>query len=618
MNSYKNLKRIFSILNQWKANYILAAALLVGSMFLRMIEPKILQVTVDGVVKFFIDKKLDPEIYEDPVANAIYNILPTLSLDNLTWVLICIGLIYLVVALLRSVSQVSSAALTASSTEKAVKRLRDYLFKHIQHLPINFMNKTNTGELIQRCTGDVETVRKFILNQVVEVIRLAAIFIFAFAMMFVVHKTYALVAIASSPLIIITAFLFFKKEGKVWAEHEDEADKLTSLVNENLNGIRVVKAFANEQFEIGRFDKQNLIKRKVGMKQAKLHTIFWPISDLLIHTQIAVSIFFGGYLTLSNAITVGEFTSFFAYGIMVTWPMRQIGRIVSQMGMAIVAMDRLSKIIDAEEEDYSGKTLTDFKGNITFNNVSFTYPNATAPALKNVSFNINAGEQVAIVGSTGAGKSTIIALIMRFYEPDAGAILFDGIPINKLSKSYVRSKIGAVLQKPFLFSTTIENNIRYAKPNEAKATIKKAATIAGIEEIAHVFPKKYKTLVGEKGVTLSGGQKQRITLARTLLENPEILILDDATSAVDTATEFKIQNALAKQLKSKTVIVIAHRATSIQNAQKIIVIDNGEVIQTGTPADLALTKGFYKTMIDEQTKLVLDVERNKPEIVGLG
>jgi len=611
MNSYKNLKRIFSILSQWKANYILAATLLVGSMFLRMIEPKILQVTVDGVVKFFIDKKLDPEIYKDPVANTIYNILPNLSLDNLSWVLICIGLLYLLVAVLRSGSQVSSAALTASSTEKAVKRLRDYLFAHIQRLPVSFINKTNTGELIQRCTGDVETVRKFILNQVVEGIRLAAIFIFAFAMMFVVHKTYAFVAIASSPLIIITAFFFFKKEGKVWAEHEDEADKLTSLVNENLNGIRVVKAFANETFEIDRFDKQNLVKRNVGMKHAKLHTIFWPISDLLIHTQIAVSIFFGGYLALSNAITVGEFTSFFAYGIMVTWPMRQIGRIVSQMGMAIVAMDRLSKIIDAPEEDYSGKTLSNtFRGSITFNKVTFTYPNATEASLKNVSFTINAGEQAAIIGPTGAGKSTIIALLMRFYEPDEGEILIDGVPVKQLSKSYIRSKIGAVLQKPFLFSTTIENNIRYAKPNEDEATIKEAATIAGIDEIAHIFPDKYKTLVGEKGVTLSGGQKQRITLARTLLENPEILILDDATSAVDTATEFKIQNALSKRLEGKTVIVIAHRATSIQNAQKIIVLDKGEVIQTGSPNVLALKDGFYKTMIDEQSKLVLDVEKS--------
>jgi len=609
MNSYKNLKRIFGILNKWKANYILAATLLIGSMFLRMMEPKILQVTVDGVVKFFIDKKLDLAIYEDPVANAIYNVLPNLSLDNLTWVLICIGLIYLVVAVFRSGSQVSSAALIASSTEKAVKRLRDYLFKHIQRLPISFINKTNTGELIQRCTGDVETIRKFILNQVVEVIRLAAIFIFAFVMMFVVHKTYALVAVASSPLIIFTAFFFFKKEGKVWAEHEDEADKLTSLVNENLNGIRVVKAFANEQFEIDRFDKQNFAKRKVGLKQAKLHTIFWPISDFFIHTQIAISIFFGGYLTLSNAITVGEFTSFFAYGIMVTWPMRQIGRIVSQMGMAIVAMDRLSIILDAPEEDYSGKELSDtFKGNITFNQVTFTYPNAIEPALKNVSFTINAGEQVAIIGPTGAGKSTIISLIMRLYEPDEGTILLDGVSITELSKSYIRSKIGAVLQKPFLFSTTIENNIRYAKPNEEEAIVNKAATIAGIDDIVHIFPEKYKTLVGEKGVTLSGGQKQRITLARTLLENPQILILDDATSAVDTETEYKIQNALGQQLKDKTVVVIAHRVTSIQNAQKIIVLNKGEVVQIGSPEILALQAGFYKTMVDAQGNLELNLE----------
>jgi len=375
MNTTKNLKRIFRVLHKWRAYYWVASLLLIFSMFIRMLQPKILQVTIDGVVLFFINKKLPEDLTSDPVAHWIYQILPEITLDNLTWVLICIGLIYLFVATLRSGSQIASSALTASSTEKSIKYLRDYLFAHIQKLPIKFINETNTGELIQRCTGDVETIRRFILNQVVEVIRLSAVFIFAFVMMYLVNPSYALVAVMITPFIIITSYLFFKKEGKVWAEHEDEADKLTSIVNENLNGIRVVKAFANEQLEIDRFDKQNQIKRKVGLKQMKLHTIFWPLSDFFICLQIAISMFFGGYLSLKGMITVGEFTSFFTYGTMVTYPMRQLGRIVSQMGMAVVAMDRLSKIIDAPEEDYAGEILDGiFKGEVVFNNVSFQYP----------------------------------------------------------------------------------------------------------------------------------------------------------------------------------------------------------------------------------------------------
>jgi len=427
-------------------------------------------------------------------------------------------------------------------------------------------------------------------------------------MMYMVNKSYALLAIALTPFIMITSYLFFKKEGKVWAEHEDEADKLTSIVNENLNGIRVVKAFANEQFEIDRFDKQNHVKRKVGLKQAKLHTIFWPISDFFIHLQIAISIFFGGYLSLKGLITVGEFTSFFTYGIMVTWPMRQIGRIVSQMGMAVVAMDRLSKILDAEEEDYAGEVLQGlFKGEIKFENVAFTYPNAKTPALQNVSFTFYAGEQTAVIGPTGAGKSTLIALLLRFYEPDEGVIFLDDIPISNLSKSYLRSKIGAVLQKPFLFSTTLHNNIRYAQPNAEEPLVIEAAKASSIHEISHIFADGYQTMVGEKGVTLSGGQKQRVTLARTLLEDPEILILDDATSAVDTETEFNIQKSLTEVLAGKTSIVIAHRATSIQHADHIIVMDEGKVTQSGTPDDLKNEDGFYKQMLELQTKVEVEL-----------
>jgi len=581
--------------------------MLIVSTFLRMLLPKVLQITIDGVVLFFVEGKPADGIEKDPVAAKIYNILPEITLDNLGYILILLGLIYLIIAGLRSGLQVVSAAITASSTEKAIKQLRDYLFVHIQRLPISFIHKNSTGEMIQRCTGDVETVRRFIMNQVVDILRFIAVFVFAFSMMFVVNKTYALIAIILSPAICITTYFFFKKEGKVWAEHEDEADKLTTMVNENLNGIRVVKAFANESYEIERFDEQNKAKRKVGLKQVWLHGKFWPFSDLMVHLQVAVSIFYGGYLALKGIITVGEYSAFFTYGIMVTWPMQQLGRTTSQMGMAVVAMERLSHILDAEEEDYTGKILEKaLQGNIEFKNVSFTYPQSQTKVLDDVSFKINAGEEVALIGPTGSGKSTIITLLTRFYEPDEGEILLDGIPINQLSKAYLRDKIGVVLQKPFLFSTTINKNIAYAVPEVTEKTITDVAKAASIHEIEHIFADGYQTMVGEKGVTLSGGQKQRVALARTLLENPEILVLDDATSAVDTETEFKIQNALNEKLTGKTAIVIAHRATSVQNADRVIVLEKGKVVQYGLPNKLANEEGFYKMMLELQTKVEED------------
>ncbi len=369
-----------------------------------------------------------------------------------------------------------------------------------------------------------------------------------------------------------------------------------------------MKAFANEDYEIEQFTKQNKEKRTVGIRHAMLHAYFWPFSDLVVHLQIAISIAFGGYLSLKGAITVGEFSSFFTYGIMVTWPLRQLGRTVSQMGMAVVAMDRLSNILDAEKEVYDGKHLAkDMNGKIRFENVSFSYPGSDVKVLKNVSFEILPGESAAIIGPAGSGKTTIIQLLLRFYEPDEGTIYIDDIAITDLSKSSIRERIGAVLQNPFLFSTTIYNNIAYTDTTASEEKVIEAAKAAGFHEIAHIFNDGYHTMVGEKGVTLSGGQKQRVALARTLLEQPSVLILDDATSAVDTETEYKIQHALKTYTGGKTSIVIAHRVSSIQFADKVIVLDEGEIIQIGSMEKIKEEDGYLKEMLELQTSLEEDL-----------
>ncbi|MBP9192999.1 MAG: ABC transporter ATP-binding protein [Ignavibacteria bacterium] len=601
------LKKIFQILSKWKVFYIFSSILLIIATFVRMLEPKVLQIAVDKVIVYFQSDGKIKFIPEDSITKFFYGLLPELKIENLESILISLGLIFLVISLIRAVFMFSSSAITASSTEKATKSLRDRLFSHIQALPLAYHSKTPTGELIQRCTGDVETIRKFAALQITEVIRLAALFTGAFFMMATINLNYALVSVILVPLILIGSLVYFKYEKRIWNQHELEQDKLSVIVQENLSGIRVVKAFAKENYEIDKFTKQNEEKKKWGLKLVKLNRIYWPSSDILVHTQVAISVLFGGYLTLTNQLSVGEYTAFFAYSSFVTWPMRRIGQIVSEMGMATIALTRIFSILDIEQEDYSGEEIDTKKlnGDIEFRNVSFNYDeNENHRVLNDISFKINAGEKIALLGPTGAGKSTIISLLMRFFEADSGEILIDGKNIKSYSKEYLRSRFGVVLQKPFLFSTTIKDNIAYANPDSHIDEVIEASTTARIHDIiTEVFPESYETIVGEKGVTLSGGQKQRVTIARTLLKDPDIFIFDDSTSAVDSETEFEIQKALRDMIKSKTTFVIAHRITSIQDCDRIIVLDKGKVIEEGTHDELVKVDGFYKKIFDIQVSV---------------
>ncbi|HMQ69527.1 MAG TPA: ABC transporter ATP-binding protein [Ignavibacteria bacterium] len=601
------LKKLFQILSRWKGFYVFSSVLLITATFVRMLEPKVLQIAVDKVIVYFQSGGKIKFVPEDTITKFLYGLLPELKFENLENILISLGLIFLVISLIRGVLMFSSSAITASSTEKATKSLRDRLFSHIQALPLAYHSKTPTGELIQRCTGDVENIRKFAALQITEVIRLSAVFIGAFFMMATINLNYALVTVLLVPVIFLGSVIYFKYEKKIWDQHEKEQDKLSVIVQENLSGIRVVKAFAKENYEIDKFTKQNEEKRRWGMKLVKLNRIYWPSSDILVHTQVAVSVLFGGYLTLTNQLSVGEYTAFFAYSTFVTWPMRRIGQIVSEMGMSTIALTRIFSILDIEKEDYSGEEIDTKKlnGEIEFRNVSFKYEESEKHrVLNDISFKVKAGEKIALLGPTGAGKSTIISLLMRFFEADSGEILIDGKKIGNYSKEYLRSRFGVVLQKPFLFSTSIKDNIAYANPDSHIDEVIEASTTARIHDIiTEVFPESYETIVGEKGVTLSGGQKQRVTIARTLLKDPDIFVFDDSTSAVDSETEYEIQKALRNMIKDKTTFVIAHRITSIQDCDRIIILDKGKIIEEGTHEDLIKTDGFYKKIFDIQVSV---------------
>jgi ATP-binding cassette subfamily B protein len=630
--------QLWSVLDKWKPWYLIAGLLLTFSSLVRMLEPKIIQIAVDGVVKFFVPPNTDNS--PDWIVLLFYKLLPAIESHNLTWVLFCISVLLVCIVIVKAASSFLANILVASSTEKAIKNFRDNLFAHIQTLSLSQMSKIPTGELIQRCTGDIGTIQKFIGSQISELIRLAAIALGAFAMMWLVHPTYAFISVILFFPIILTSYFFFKKEQSVWEEHENEQDKLTAIIQENLSGIRVVKAFAEEENETIRFATQNEAKRTIGVRHIDLHMVFWPLSDWLVNIQIALSLFAGGYYSLLGEITVGEYASFFTYAIMVTWPMRNLGRIVSQLGMAGVAMERITQILEAEVEDYDDKNtpnLTEPLGTIEFKNVWFAYPESQSKktnkntswnsdrtpnttkdkkwALQDVSFKIKQGEKLAIMGPTGAGKSTLIALLLRFYEPEKGTILMNEKPLDSYDKLFLRHHLGVVLQKSFLFSTSIRANIAYARndldgnlqlskgSDNSSEAILSVSKDACVTDFIDKMSAGYDTLVGEKGVTLSGGQKQRVALARTLLSEPQILILDDATSAVDTETEFKMQQALNRRMKGKTTLIISHRLTSVQHADQILILKDGAVLEFGDHATLLKNKLFYKEVFDIQSSI---------------
>jgi ATP-binding cassette subfamily B protein len=615
----KKFTLLFSVLDRWKTAYLGAGLLLAFSSLVRMLEPKVLQLVVDGVLQYAPET---PNVQElDILAAFFQRFLPDTATATASYFLLSAGFLLLVIVLVKALTWFGANVWVASSTEQAIKQFRDRLFAHIQSLELSQMSRIPTGELIQRCTGDIGTIQKFIGTQIAELIRLGAIAGSAFVMMYLVHVNYALISVVFFFPIVWTSYVFFKREQVVWEEHEKEQDKLTAIIQENLSGIRIVQAFAQEQRERRRFSIQNKAKRSMGVYHMDLHKKFWPLSEGLVTLQIALSMFAGAYFCLMGSISIGEYASFFSYAIMVTWPMRNLGRIVSQLGMAGVAMERIQQILDAKTEQYAKterqpKTL---HGTLEFRNVWMAYPKqeaqTTAWALQDVSFKLEAGEQLGIMGGTGAGKSTIFLLLLRFYEPDRGQILLDGQPLANYNKHYLRQQMGTVLQRPFLFSTSIEANIAYAQSNKEgnpyvsttpdydRTELENAAEDAAVTDFIPKLADGYATVVGEKGVGLSGGQKQRVALARTLYSDPALLLLDDTTSAVDTATEQRMQQAIARRTRGKTTLIIAHRLTSVQYADKILVLNEGQRLQWGSPKELLVQEGFYKQVYELQTAL---------------
>lgn len=612
----RKIDLIFRFLQGSKGYFAVAVAASLISTILNALTPQIFRFSVDEVLSGNGGSYLSDKL----------------------WVL---ALMIVAVAVASGIFTYISRTNTAKAGENFAKNLRDTLFIHVQKLPMRWHDKHQTGDIIQRCTSDVEIIRGFVVTQLLEVFRTAFLVVISFVMMFSMNVKLSCIVLLFVPVVIVYSTVFYKLIAKRFTTADEAEGELSTVVQENATGVRVVRAFGREQFEMERFDEKNDAFAKLWIRLGTLSGLYWGIGDLITGLQVVAVIIFGVMEAVNGAISVGEFIAFAAYNSTLVWPIRGLGRILSDMSKAGVSFERVDYIIRSEEEEYgkeeeyekeegnrkeekSGKEPacrnikesekgkpcdasrsknTESTGNhdISFRHVSFGYEEGKE-VLRDVSFTIPEGRTFGILGGTGSGKSTVIQLLSRLYELDGnkGSICIGGRAIQDIPIEALRRNIGMVLQEPFLYSRTIRENIAASVPDASMEEIRYAAQIACIDDAIMNFPDGYETLVGERGVTLSGGQKQRIAIARMLLQKAPIMVFDDSLSAVDSQTDYNIRHALKEHMREATVILISHRVTSLMGADEIMVLNQGEIEECGTHEELIRKNGIYRRIYEIQ------------------
>jgi len=524
-----------------------------------------------------------------------------------------IAVSFFVLAALQGVFTYFSGRLAAKTSEGITRRLRNFLFDHIQRLSFSYHDKTKTGELIQRTTSDVDAVRLFFADRAIGLGRILLLLIVNLVVLLTLNVRLALLSIVVVPLTIVLSLFFFRKVSAAYEEYQDQEAILSNTLQENLTGVRVVKAFARQEYEKKKFDKENKEKYKKGKKFFTMHALFWPFSDILTGAQMLFGYYLGATMVINGEISIGTYLAYAGMIIWIIFPIRNLGRLIVQMSSGLVSYGRIIEVIKEQREPLSSgdhkpssETVT---GAFTFDQVSFAYEDHPV-VLKDISFVCGPGQMIALLGGPGSGKSTLINLLPRFYDYTDGLITLDDFDLRSYPRKFLRKHIGMVEQEPFLFSRSIRENITYGVDREVgDEELFEASKAAAIHEVILGFSHGYETIVGEKGVTLSGGQKQRIAIARTLLKNPKILILDDATSSVDVETEAQIHQALDRLMEGRTTFIIAHRIRSLMQANLILVLDDGKIIQQGIHDDLIGQPGKYKEIFDIQTKIDSALEK---------
>lgn len=499
-----------------------------------------------------------------------------------------------------------SGALSARTAENVARNLRNYLFDHIQRLTFTYHDQMQTGELISRASSDVDALRQFFADQVVNAGQILLLFIVNFIAISSINLGLAVRSVIVVPLVLLTSIWFFRRITKAYEAYQEQEAVLSTTLQENLTGVRVVKAFARQPYEREKFERENWEKFLRGRRLLTMHAFFWPTTDILAGGQLVFGLYMAARMAIDGGISIGSYLAYAGLITWIIWPMRNLGRLIVQMSMGLVSFGRVTEIIKQSQEPIQhglypkGESLN---GDLVFDGVGFAYADG-AQVLQDISFSVAPGEAVALLGPTGSGKTTLVNLLPRFYNYTSGSLKLDGIELNQFAPEYLRQQIGIVEQEPFLFSRTIKENITLGVDREVDdAEIESVSKAAAIYDTIMSFPDGFDTLVGEKGVTLSGGQKQRVAIARTLLKDPCLLILDDSTSSVDTLTEVEIREALERLMRGRTTFIIAHRVQSVMNANKIIVLEQGNISQIGTHDELIKTDGVYQRIHDMQTRI---------------
>lgn len=589
----RKLKLIAQFFTGAKKYFAMAIAASFATTVLNSLTPQIFRFTIDSVL-----------------GDGRY---PYLSEHLWIMALVLIG-----TAILSGISMYMSRANTAMAGENFAKNLRDALFIHVQKLPMNWHDKNQTGDIIQRCTSDVEVIRNFVVTQLLEVFRTVFLVTVSFGMMLSMNKKLSFIVLAFIPVVVIYSAVFYRLIARRFTDADEAEGELSTVVQENATGVRVVRAFGREKFEMDRFREKNDAFAKLWIKLGTLSGLYWGVGDLITGLQVVTVIIVGAMEAVQGQITVGEFVAFASYNTTLVWPIRGLGRILSDMSKAGVSFERVDYIIRAEEEDYeaeepemkssdkrvifeSQSSRRENMEGIEFSHVNFNYEGGQE-VLSDVSFEIPQGDTFGILGGTGSGKSTIVQLLTRFYELDdgQGSICIGGTDIREIPLEILRKNVGMVLQEPFLYSRTIRENIAVSRTEATMEEVREAAKIACIDEAIMSFPDGYDTLVGERGVTLSGGQRQRVAIARMLLQKAPIMVFDDSLSAVDSETDSLIRKALKEHMKQSTVILISHRITTLMGASKIMVLNKGRIEEMGSHQELIEKDGIYRQIYEIQ------------------
>ncbi len=597
-NTYSRYGMLGHFLNGCKRFFIYTIIVSFLVTVFEMLIPQVIRQTVDSVLS---DEKMNApafvvRLFEDMGGAAYFR-------EHLHIIAIIVMAMALMLAVL-----IYLRGLTASvSAERLQQNIREDLFAHIERLPFSWHQENKTGDIIQRCTSDAERVRTFISDQMISILRIMIMVVMSLSFMASMNLKLTLIAMIAVPVVVGYSLRFHSSIGKSFEKCDENEGILSTIAQENLTGVRVVRAFGREEFERERFEKQNVYYTGLWVDLMKLLSLFWSVSDFIGGIQILLILVMGSVFCVNGELTAGEFIAFLSYNGMLIWPVRQLGRVISEMSKAGVSIDRIRYIMNsAPEEDKADAVPTEetekaLRGDIVFDHVSFAYEK-DQEVLSDISFTIPAGSTLGILGSTGSGKSTLMLLLNRLYDvPEgSGKITIGGVDIADMKAQDLRNNIGMVLQEPFLFSRTVGENIAIRNREMPLEEIRDAARIACVDRTITDFKNGYDTIVGERGVTLSGGQKQRTAIARMLTQKAPVMVFDDSLSAVDAETDAMIRAQLKESLGSSTVILISHRVTTLMQADKIIVLDKGRIVEEGTPKELQTAGGLYQKIYDIQ------------------